>query len=73
MGRWIGNPRKSTWQCSDPKFGLGYIINNLVGKTNTRNDFIALSDGGHFDNMGLYEMIRRKCSRNYSVRCGAGR
>lgn len=62
MGRWIGNPRKSTWQCSDPKFGLGYIINNLMGKTNTRNDFIALSDGGHFDNMGLYEMIRRKCT-----------
>lgn len=62
MGRWIGNPRKSTWQCSDPKFGLGYIINNLAGKTNTRNDFIALSDGGHFDNMGLYEMIRRKCT-----------
>lgn len=62
MGWWIGNPRKGTWQCSDPKFGLGYILNNLIGKTNTRNDFIALSDGGHFDNMGLYEMVRRRCS-----------
>lgn len=69
LGRWIGNPRKSTWQSSDPGFGLGYIINNLMGKTNTRNDFIALSDGGHFDNMGLYEMVRRRCA--FIVVCDA--
>jgi Patatin-like phospholipase len=62
MGWWIGNPRKSTWQRSEPVFGLGYIFNNLVGKTNTRSDYVALSDGGHFDNMGLYELVRRKCS-----------
>ncbi len=62
MGWWTGNPRKSTWQQSDPKFGLAYIINNLVGQTNTRNEFISLSDGGHFDNMGLYELVRRRCA-----------
>ncbi len=62
MGWWIGNPRKSTWKYSDPRFGLGYIMNNLIGKTSTRNKFVALSDGGHFDNMGLYEMVRRKCT-----------
>jgi hypothetical protein len=62
MGWWIGNPRKSTWREADPRFGLGYIIHNLMGRTNTRNDFVCLSDGGHFDNMGLYELIRRRCS-----------
>ncbi len=62
MGWWIGNPRKSTWREADPRFGLGYIIHNLMGRTNTRNDFVSLSDGGHFDNMGLYELVRRKCS-----------
>ncbi|GAB3776627.1 hypothetical protein GCM10028818_22620 [Spirosoma horti] len=69
LGRWIGNPRKNTWHLADPKFGLGYIINNLLGKTNTRNNFIALSDGGHFDNMGLYELIRRRCA--FIVVCDA--
>ncbi|MDJ1495039.1 patatin-like phospholipase family protein [Cytophagaceae bacterium DM2B3-1] len=69
LGRWIGNPRKKTWQCGDPKFGLGYIVYNLINKTNTRNDFISLSDGGHFDNMGLYEMVRRKCT--FIVVCDA--
>ncbi|MEJ7681442.1 MAG: hypothetical protein WKG06_27045 [Segetibacter sp.] len=62
MGWWIGNPRKSTWKEADPRFGLGYIIYNLIGKTDTRNDFVCLSDGGHFDNMGLYELVRRRCS-----------
>jgi len=69
MGWWMGNPRKSTWQRSEPRFGLGYIFNNLVGKTTTKSDYVALSDGGHFDNMGLYELIRRKCS--FIILCDA--
>ncbi len=69
MGWWIGNPRKSTWKRSDPRLGLSQIIFNLIGKTNTKNNYVALSDGGHFDNMGLYEMIRRRCS--YIVVCDA--
>ena len=72
MYRWAGGweiPRKSTWQRSEPRFGLGYIFNNLVGTTNTRRDYVALSDGGHFDNMGLYELIRRRCA--FIVLCDA--
>ncbi len=69
MGRWLGNPRKGNWQDADPTSGLGYIISNLVNKTSTRDKFVALSDGGHFDNMGLYEMVRRKCP--YIILCDA--
>ena len=61
MGWWIGNPRKNKWQQSDPEWGLPYIFNNLAGRTSTRSEYLCLSDGGHFDNMGLYEMIRRRC------------
>ena len=62
MGWWIGNPRKSKWNRADPESGLGYIISNLTGSTSTRQDFVCLSDGGHFDNMGLYELVRRRCT-----------
>ncbi|MFT3796134.1 patatin-like phospholipase family protein [Flavobacterium sp.] len=62
LGRWIGNPRKSTWKNSDPGWGLGYLLKDLVGKSNMDADYVYLSDGGHFDNMGLYELIRRRCS-----------
>ncbi len=69
LGRWLGNPRKSYWHRSNPTAGLGYILNNLINKTSTRDRFVALSDGGHFDNMGLYEMVRRKCP--YIILCDA--
>ncbi|HVR72710.1 MAG TPA: hypothetical protein VMT52_00185, partial [Planctomycetota bacterium] len=29
--------------------------------TNERRKFVYLSDGGHFENLGLYEMLRRRC------------
>lgn len=67
MGWWIGNPRKNKWQHSDPPFGLAYLVYNLTGQSNTKKEFVCLSDGGHFDNMGLYEMVRRRCS--YIIVC----
>ena len=67
LGWWMGNPRKSNWQSADPKFGLSYIISDLIGKSDTTNEYVCLSDGGHFDNMGLYELIRRKC--RYIILC----
>jgi hypothetical protein len=33
----------------------------LFGLTNDRRKYIYLSDGGHFENLGLYEMVRRRC------------
>ena len=61
LGWWMGNPRMSKWQKADPEFGLGYLISDLTGNADTWKDFVCLSDGGHFDNMGLYELIRRRC------------
>jgi hypothetical protein len=42
-------------------FGFGYLVKELLGLTDARTKFVNLSDGGHFDNMGLYELIRRRC------------
>jgi hypothetical protein len=61
LGQWIGNPRKASWKNSDPRLGLGYLLSDLVGKSDVDADYVYLSDGGHFDNMGLYELIRRRC------------
>lgn len=61
LGRWIGNPRLDNWRRSDPKSGVGYLIKDLIGKSDIDADYVCLSDGGHFDNMGLYELIRRRC------------
>jgi hypothetical protein len=39
----------------------------LLGRTNDTSSYVYLSDGGHFDNMGLYELVRRRC--RYIVIC----
>jgi hypothetical protein len=60
LGWWIGNPRKSAWKSSNPTIGLPYLVSNLFGESNTKDEYVCLSDGGHFDNMGLYELVRRR-------------
>jgi hypothetical protein len=39
------------------------LIRELTGRTKTAAEFIYVSDGGHFENLGLYEMVNRGCTR----------
>ena len=32
-----------------------------LGSTDDSYEWIELSDGGHFENLGLYEMVLRRC------------
>jgi Patatin-like phospholipase len=70
LGWWLGNPRKDREsKLSSPRFGLGALVSELFGRTDNRANFVSLSDGGHFDNMGIYELVRRGCK--YIVLCDA--
>jgi hypothetical protein len=70
LGWWLGNPRRDLEsQLASPRFGLVALISELLGRTDDRTNFINLSDGGHFDNMGIYELIRRRCK--FIVLCDA--
>jgi hypothetical protein len=62
LGWWLGNPRREDkWERPGPKFALGPLTCELTGQTNDRSPYVNLSDGGHFDNLGLYELVRRHC------------
>ncbi len=70
LGWWIGNPRhKRGWKKASPGFGLFYLIFELMGLTNDRRSYVYLSDGGHFENLALYELIRRRC--RFIIACDA--
>jgi hypothetical protein len=61
LGAWLGNPRWSKPSSKDsPTFALGLLFAELLGLTTKRTKFVNLSDGGHFENLGLYELIRRR-------------
>ena len=61
LGWWIGNPAGRKWDRSSPRIGLWCLFKELTAQTSTESDYVLLSDGGHFENMGLYELIRRRC------------
>lgn len=43
--------------------GLGRMLTEGFSGTTDESDWLYLSDGGHFENLGLYEMVRRRCLR----------
>ncbi|MBV9158760.1 MAG: hypothetical protein JO097_21045 [Acidobacteriaceae bacterium] len=59
LGWWFPNPAKSAWYKDRPPSGR-YLGSELLGIANENRDFVNISDGGHFENLGVYELIRRK-------------
>lgn len=71
LGWWLGNPKdEDTYWRGYPKFAIRPIVEEALGLTNDKNPYVYLSDGGHFENLGLYEMILRRCK--YIVVSDAG-
>ena len=73
LGGWLGNPGPagtSSFTLSGPKIAAKPLVYEALGLANDYRKFVYLSDGGHFENLGLYEMIRRRC-RSIVV-CDAG-
>ncbi|MDP9190824.1 MAG: patatin-like phospholipase family protein [Acidobacteriota bacterium] len=69
LGWWIGNPARKTYDHDSPRMSLASLLMEALGKTNASHDYVFLSDGGHFENLGLYEMVLRRCK--YIIVCDA--
>jgi hypothetical protein len=71
LGFWAGNPRHNfTWTKPGPQFGLLYLLAELFGQTDDEARYVYLSDAGHFENLGIYELVKRRCK--FIVACDAG-
>lgn len=69
LGWWLGNPGKAGerggtkyYQLANPKSSAYPIVAEALGLTDDENNYVYLSDGGHFENLGLYEMVLRRNS-----------
>ena len=75
LGAWLPNPAQAVEmgdliRRSGPSNSLRAVLRELAAATDDRGWDIYLSDGGHFENLGLYEMVRRRC--RYIVVSDAG-
>jgi hypothetical protein len=64
LGWWLGNPGPAgdgTYNTPGPRFSPRSLFAEAFGLTDSEHPYVYLSDGGHFENLGLYEMILRRC------------
>jgi hypothetical protein len=73
LGWWLGNPGRCgtrTWKRAGPAHASLPLFNEALGTTSESYAYVNLSDGGHFDNLGLYEMVLRRCRHIVVVDAG---
>ncbi len=73
LGVWLGNPGllgSDTYTRSGPRSSALVLLSEALGHTDSDHPYVNLSDGGHFENLGIYEMVRRRC--RHVVVCDAG-
>lgn len=64
LGWWLGNPGKEgddTYTKEGPATAIRPLVEETFGLTTDSKPWVYLSDGGHFENLGIYEMVRRRC------------
>jgi len=64
LGSWLGNPGvagERTWRHAGPRTAVGSLVKEALGLANNKSGYVYLSDGGHFENLALYEMVLRRC------------
>lgn len=72
LGHWTGNPsHKDAWSRQSPPSGSKYLLKELLGLTDYDSPYVYLSDGGHFENLGVYELVRRRCMTILAIDAGA--
>lgn len=74
LGWWLGNPGKSgeqTYMLASPAWSPSLLLAEATGGTTDIYPYIYVSDGGHFENLGIYEMVLRRCKLIFAIDSGA--
>jgi GNAT superfamily N-acetyltransferase len=83
LGLWLGHPLSK--KMGAPRWTPGWLfLKEMFGLTNSAlrpptpdkpprpvTEYVHLSDGAHFENLGLYELVRRHCRYIIVSDCGA--
>jgi hypothetical protein len=64
LGVWLPNPAQVAgggWRYK--RRTLWYLAKEILGRYPPDGRWLLVSDGGHFENLGLVELFRRRCTR----------
>jgi hypothetical protein len=68
LGVWVPNPRrleKFTQGSFYPRPRPSYLLRELLGINPINANFLYVTDGGHYENLGVMELLRRGCTAIY--------
>jgi hypothetical protein len=79
LGVWVPNPAYINERHDQPRsFGLlhrpraRYLWKEVLGRNRLEDKFLYVTDGGHYENLGLVELLRRGCRTIYCFDAGGG-
>jgi hypothetical protein len=64
LGYWLPNPAwvaAGTGRYGFQGPGPSYLLREAFGVLHERGRYVNVSDGGHIENLGVYELLRRRC------------
>lgn len=60
LGYWVRNPKKNAGIYGGAP-GISFLVKEMRGSMDESKPWLYLSDGGHIENLGVYELLRRRC------------
>ena len=79
LGVWVPNPlhveapANSTAPVTFPRRPRPhYLLKEMMGRNRLVDKFLYVTDGGHYENLGLVELVRRGCRTIYCFDAGGG-
>jgi hypothetical protein len=82
LGVWVPNPRRVASQRMHgrlhvarspyPKPGARYLVREMLGLNHLGRKYIYVTDGGHYENLGLVEVLRRGCTKVFCFDASGG-
>lgn len=59
LGAWLKNPTATDQTATRPT--VQNLLQELLAMADEKGAYIQVSDGGHIENLGVYELLRRRC------------
>ena len=71
LGFWAPTPNEPRWTSPRARLWPFYLLREFLSQTTDLSNYCYLTDGGHFDNTGLYSLVQRGCRTIMLIDCGA--
>jgi hypothetical protein len=71
LGFWAPTPSGKRWYEGHARLWPFYLLRETLANMGTLGTYCYLTDGGHFDNTGVYALVERGCRHIVVCDCGA--